>query len=120
MGKILLFHVNTFQATQIESVCKALGHTLIQVPMADYGKPIGVLAGFPGMRSKAVYGGEELEKEMMVMAGLDSKALDAFLEGYKAAGIPPIPRKAVLTSANSKWNVSTLYADLSEHVAQTR
>ena len=63
---------------------------------------------------------EELEKEMMVMAGLSSGRIDAVLMALRRSKSGRIDYKAVLTPTNSQWNSLTLYRELSrEHAAMS-
>lgn len=116
MGKILLFAVNVMKANQIMGICKRLNHTVLVIPRADYGKPLGVLAGMAGKKNSTIYSGEEFADEMVVFSGIDSEALDIFLDEYKKAGIAPIQRKAVITPFNVGWTAEKLYKELTEHI----
>ncbi|MCR4897304.1 MAG: DUF3783 domain-containing protein [Lachnospiraceae bacterium] len=49
--------------------------------------------------------------EVLLFCGVEDKALDAFLAGYKKAGLQPIADKAVITPTNRGW---TLYQLLTE------
>ena len=62
------------------------------------------------------YEGEELDGEMVLMAGLTGAQVDAALKAIRKSGIGPIPYKAVLTAANQEWDVLKLYQEIkSEH-----
>ncbi len=49
--------------------------------------------------------------EALLFCGVEDKVLDAFLAGYKKAGLQPIADKAVITPTNRGW---TLYQLLTE------
>lgn len=116
MGKVLLFHVNIIKANSIIKVCKELSHSAAIIPKTDYAKPLGLLAGMPGMKDNSAFSGKEFENEMMVFSGMSSDELDLFLDRYKKAGIGEIKRKAVLTASNMLWTPVRLYGELDEHV----
>ena len=67
------------------------------------------------------YTGEELEGEMILMAGLSSSQVDAVLKAIRKSGIGPIPYKAVLTPANQEWDVLKLFQEIrAEHEQMKR
>lgn len=117
--KILLFQVEKDKKKQIVAVCKALDIQPVIVPRGQYEETLGALAGIDGFTlSGKGYAGEPFHTDMMVFSGIPSDALDVFLQEYKAAGIAPIPLKAVLTPHNIFWNVRQLYEELQkEHAA---
>ena len=70
--------------------------------------------------SEGIYDGEELEQEMMVMAGLSSGRIDAVISALRRTGVGRINYKAVLTPTNSQWDSLTLYRELArEHAAMS-
>lgn len=116
MGKVLLVNINLFLENGIRAVCTSCGHQAEIVKKEDYKKTLGELAGVSG-GGRPVAGKELLPtKEMMIFTGMKEGELDAFLAAYKRAGLPVIPRKAVLTPHNMLWTVGHLYAELEEHV----
>lgn len=90
-----------------------------QVQPCDYSQPVGYMAGLkeiPGADSP--YEGPEFEKEMMVMAGLLSKRVDAVIYALRKAGVGRIDYKAVLTPTNQLWDALKLYEEIArEHEA---
>lgn len=96
-----------------------LGMRVKQVQPCDYSQPIGYLAGvkeIPG--TDTIYEGAEFEKELMVMAGLLSKRVDAVLLALRKAGAGRIDYKAVLTPTNQFWDGVKLYEEIArEHEA---
>lgn len=96
-----------------------LGMRIRQVESCDYSQPVGYLAGvkeIPGADSP--YEGPEFEKEMMVMAGLPSRRVDAVLHALRKAGVGRIDYKAVLTPTNQFWDAVKLYEEIArEHEA---
>ena len=68
-------------------------------------------------------GGEEgpaapLPGEMLVMAHFRPGLLEGMLQGFRAAHIPPVALKAMLTDTNAAWTAPALYAEIAkEHAA---
>ena len=113
--KILLFHVEKEKRQQIEILCASQGIVPVAVERKQYGNPLGSLVGIPGLKKRGKgYRGPELPGEMLVFFGLDSDALDLFLDGYRQAGIAPIPIKGVMTPYNMVWSAEQLFKELSE------
>lgn len=122
LKKILFYRIRGEKRTQLKNICGTLDIQVVVVPPAEYGEPVGALAGFPGMR-KLGRGceGSGVTGEMLVFAGMDDQALDAFLDACKAQGVEPTACKAVLTPHNSGWSGEKLYAELeSEHQAMRK
>lgn len=110
---ILLFHVETGKAQQIESLCRKLGIRISRVKLSSYSQKLGYLAGISGFRREnSSYAGTEFPSEMMVFSGMNSDMLDCFLEEYKKASIPSIEMKAVLTPHNIFWRAEDFYREL--------
>lgn len=112
-AKVLLFHVEKTKQKQIADLCRRLQMKSIIVPKRQYAQSLGALAEISGIpRENAAYDGAELSREMLVFSGMDSDALDVFLEEYKKSGIEPIDLKAIVTPHNIFWNAAVLYEEL--------
>lgn len=112
-AKVLLFHVEKTKQRQIADLCRKLKIESIIVPKRQYGESLGALAGIPGIpRKNIVCDQTELSGEMLVFSGIDSEALDVFLEKYRESGIEPVALKAVVTPHNIFWNVPALFEEL--------
>lgn len=119
MKKILFYQIRGEKRKQLKKVCGELGIEITVVSPAEYGEPVGALAGFPGM-GKLGRGctGVGVTGEMLVFAGFDSNALDEFLDACKTEKVAPTACKAVLTPHNAGWSGEKLYAELvKEHQA---
>ncbi|MGI5962838.1 MAG: DUF3783 domain-containing protein [Lawsonibacter sp.] len=55
---------------------------------------------------------EPIPESMLVFCGLADVFLHQVLEVIRAANLPPIPLKAVLTSTNREWNTHQLREEL--------
>ena len=59
-----------------------------------------------------------LPGEMLVMAHFRPGMLEGMLQGFRAAHIPPVALKAMLTDTNATWTAPALYAEIAkEHAA---
>lgn len=111
--KVLLFHIEPATCRQIESICRSLHIQTVKVKPTSYEQTLGYLAGISGFnRQNKTYTGPEFPSEMLVFAGMDSELVDAFLDAYKKASIPPIGLKAILTQHNIFWTATALYKEL--------
>ena len=91
-----------------------------RIPVSDYGRPIGELAGGPGEGAAVPYAGPDFSEPMAVLAGFFGARLDHTLSALRKAGVR-IDRKAVLTAANRQWTALELYEELGrEHEAMQR
>ena len=79
----------------------------------EYLQPVGFLAGVKELEAEQpVYEGEELDNEMMVMAGFSSSQVDLLLAQMRKAKLTRMNYKAILTPTNMNWTVPQLYEEL--------
>ena len=85
---ILLYHIaDQDRLHAIQRALLPLGMRIRMVQKEEYLQPVGFLAGVKEIQSGTEqYEGEELEKEMMVMAGLSSGRIDAVLMALRRSG----------------------------------
>ncbi len=115
---LLLFHIEETKRQQLAQVCTKLQIETVDVPTRDYLQKLGALAKISGfIRTGAVYRGAEFPEEMLVFGGMDSDAVDAFLDACRAANLEPVARKAVLTATNLFWTPLQLYRELGREAA---
>lgn len=115
---ILLFHFSDKdRRNKLSRALLPLRMRIKEVVREDYLQPIGYLAGNKEIpQVEEVYQGEELEGEMILMAGLADVQVDMVLKAIRKSGIGPVPYKAVLTPANQNWSVRKLFEEIkSEH-----
>lgn len=122
LKKILLYQIKGEKRKQLKKICGDLEIEILVVSPAEYGEPVGALAGFPGMRKQGkACTGSGVTGEMLVFVGMDDEALDEFLDACKAEAIAPIACKAILTPHNAGWSGEQLYAELvKEHHSMQR
>lgn len=81
----------------------------------DYCQPVGYLAGIKEISRAeipaALIPQEQMEKEMLVIAGITGNLFDQILFTLRKAGTP-VDYKAVLTEHNRNWNCLQLYKEL--------
>ena len=75
---------------------------LIQGEKEEYLRPIGQIFGLSDRTDIPVYEGEELEEEMIVMAGFNRMQIDNMLGGFRKNGVGTINIKAILTPTR-RW-----------------
>ena len=86
----------------------------------DYCQPVGYLAGVKEISQTeiptALILQEQMEKEMLVIAGITGNLFDQVLFTLRKAGTP-VDYKAVLTEHNQNWSCIQLYKELEkEHM----
>lgn len=110
---VLLFQTNPQKTLSVRILAQKLGLRVLVAAPAQLDLPLAdILAQTPGEGS-----GEPLPGEMLVMAGLNGKIADLFLQGLRRAHAG-IALKAMLTPTNSAWTPRALYAELQrEHEA---
>jgi len=116
---LLINFQNKKQLREMQMLLMAVKLRMRLVKREEYLQPIGVLAGMKEMEpADAVYTGEELEKEMLVFAGLTEEHLNQVLYLMRKGGAGPVDYKAILTDTNKNWTVPELYEELArEHEA---
>ena len=117
---ILSYNLDSLTESGLSALCRQLDIGLVRVDKADYGKPIGALAGIPvaGVPSAR---SEDFSAPMLVLCHMLSNRLNAFLDALRESGLPRIALKAVLTPSNVGWNSRQLYEELRrEHAALAR
>lgn len=117
-------------AKQRSAVTKALMPQKFRVRCvdeADFGQPIGVLAGIGAEELAEIAASDQavepemeacdVDEPMLVFAGLSSRRLNLALQRLRAVGVR-ISCKAVLTPSNANWTAAQLAAELkAEHAA---
>lgn len=110
---VLLFQTNPQKTLSVRILAQKLGLRVLVAAPAQLDLPLAdILGQTPGEGS-----GEPLPGEMLVMAGLNGKITDLFLQGLRRAHAG-VALKAVLTPTSSAWTPRALYAELQrEHEA---
>ena len=94
----------------LKTVCARLDIRLRRVTEEEYAQPVGTFFALTPRRE----GGESaapVPERMVVLGGLTSRQLDAFLSAMKTARAGEC-LKAVLTEHNARWTGAALYAEL--------
>ncbi|MBQ7534374.1 MAG: DUF3783 domain-containing protein [Stomatobaculum sp.] len=114
----------------IKSLCEKIGFFCREIQAADVNKTIlELITGrvVPDTVRAAAGGGQKTEEgkrtcapplyflpELILFQGLADQEVHQFLDAYRAAGIPAVDLKAVVTPYNLTW---TLY-ELAEHLKE--
>ena len=108
---LLAYQIDPKKLGKMQIVCLLLG---ILVKAID--QTIGALAGVLPREPDAP--AAPLPGEMLVMAHFRPGLLEGMLQGWRAAHIPPVALKAMLTDPNAAWTAPALYAEIAkEHAA---
>ena len=113
---VLMYNLPPASRTQVELLCRELGAAARNVEKPRQGLSLGALLGL----LPEVPGGPEVPGQLLVMAYFDRDMLDAFLRGFRARQIPPIPHKAMLTLTNTAWTGWELYDNISREMAAVK
>ena len=115
---VLCYNLGPEREARLRTLCLIQKLRLRPVAPEEYAEPIGALAGLlPPAGSLAA---EPFSDEMLVLCGFSEPALNAFLQGFRKAGLPPVALKAVLTPSNAVWDSRQLWLELrQEHAAMT-
>ena len=98
---LLAYQIDPGKLGRMQVVCLRLGIRVQAVDPADFGQPIGALAGV--LPRDAAAPAAPLPGEMLVMAHFRPGMLEGMLQGFRAAHIPPVALKAMLTDTNAAW-----------------
>lgn len=110
---VLLYNLPLAAQVQVEALCRQIGAAPVVVEGPRQGLTLGALLGLLPEKGSA----QQVPGQMLVMAWFEKGMLDAFLQGFRHLGIPPIPRKAMLTLTNTAWTGPQLYENLSAEMA---
>lgn len=116
---VLLYNIDSEKNRKLRMLMLRMGMRVRVVDKADYGKPVGLLAGLKDVTiedpDREV---SDFSEEMMVMRGFTERRLDLFLQSMRREGIERIDYKAILTPVNSRWNSCQLYQELKKEHEQ--
>ena len=119
--RIYFFHMNESRYAEYLQLCKGLGIETCIVPEQKHCLSIGHIAGIPGVSARAAEDADQrIGEEMLLLFGLDGRALNTFLAAVREAGIRPVALKAVVTPVNSRWSASRLFAELQKERSAMR
>ena len=117
MTGVLLYNIGREKLPKIKFILFKLGLNAREVSPAEFGLPIGALAGLKGYVSAETESPESFSREMLVMCGLSSAQFSAFL-GALRQNRCTVALKAVLTETNAHWDSVRLHRELAaEHEA---
>lgn len=119
---LLTYNLDARTEARLRVVCATQHIRFRPVAPEEYALPIGALAGIPVAGGGEPAGAAEgFADPMLVMCHMLSTQLNAFLQGMRTGGVPPVPLKAVLTPTNVAWDSRRLHDELArEHEAVSR
>ena len=113
MPVILAVHFPAKKLAKLRMAAMRLGSKVRVVEKWEYLNAVGDLDSF-----ESFYDGEDFPGELLVFAHFSDAQLNLFLQAIRAAKLPPVALKAVLTDENKGWNVLELREELQkEHEA---
>lgn len=117
MPVILAVHFPAKKLAKLRMAAMRLGAKVRVVEKWEYLNTVGALTG--DLDSfESFYDGEDFPGELLVFAHFSDAQLNLFLQAIRAAKLPPVALKAVLTDENKGWNVLELREELQkEHEA---
>lgn len=108
MPTLLLFNMSPQKRSMLQVIALRCGCRMQAVPPERFGATLAqLLSGEVGEAAPA----EPFAEELLVMAGLNDRQLDAVLAELRRRRVH-IPLKAVLTPTNAQWTAGELYAEL--------
>ena len=114
---LLAYQIDPGKLGRMQVVCLRLGIRVQAVDPADFGQPIGALAGVlpraAGCPRRPAPGGDARSWRTSAPACSRGCCRD-----WRAAHVPPVALKAMLTDTNAAWTAPALYAEIAkEHAA---
>lgn len=117
MTGVLLYNLDREKLLKIKFILFKLGLAGREVSPAEYGHPLGYLAGLPGFAPAESEAQERIPGEMLVLCGLSSPQFSALLNALRQNRCM-VSLKAVLTETNASWDSIRLNRELAaEHAA---
>ena len=111
MPVILAVHFPAKKLAKLRMAAMRLGAKVRVVEKWEYLNAVGALTG-------DLDSFEDFPGELLVFAHFSDAQLNLFLQAIRAAKLPPVALKAVLTDENKGWNVLELREELQkEHEA---
>ena len=108
---ILAVHFSAKKLAKLRMAAMRLGAKVRVVEKWEYLNAVGSLTGDLG-GFESFYDGEDFSGELLVFAHFTDAQLNLFLQAMRAAKLPPVALKAVLTEENRGWNMLELHEEL--------
>lgn len=115
---VLIYHLDEKVTYAIEKIMSQLDVIVKEIKDSQIHQTMGYLVGIPGYESSEEVFDGKLEKEFIFFAGFTDEQLDLVLEIFKAAQVPYIPYKAMLTPDNTVYPFYRLYQNVEEEYKQ--
>ncbi|MEG0367370.1 MAG: DUF3783 domain-containing protein [Coprobacillus sp.] len=116
---VLLYHIDEKTKTIIETIMSQLDVDVKYIEETQVNETIGYLLEIPGFeKDQKNEFTDVLEKEFIFFAGFSDEQLDLVLDIFKAAQVPYIPFKAMLTNDNVTYPFYRLYQNVEHEYEQ--
>lgn len=111
MEHLIAFHFDDIELFKLRQLAATLKIPLKVIETTDYGQTIGALAS--GKKSPLIkpFTGDAPKESLLLICGFSEKRMDKLLLSLRRSSIQ-MDYKAVLTPANSQWNVLRLMLEL--------
>lgn len=115
---VLCYNLSGGKAASIKLLAMKLKIRVRTVSPEEFALPLAALCGYQATDAIPMTGEPFADGEMLVLANFAQPTLSAFLNGFRAAKIPAVPLKAILTDTNRQWDSMALHRELAlEHAA---
>ena len=117
---VLIYHMSEVRMRMLKELCVSMGIRTAAVDRGMERAPVGLLSGQVNPvklaqgasgRMKEIKGPQEIDEEMIVMAGFTEALFNDFLDRMKRISLQ-IDLKAVQTETNLYWSGEMLQAEL--------
>ena len=117
---VLIYHMSEERMRMLKALCVSMGIRAAAVDRGMERAPVGLLSGLVNPvkltqgaagRMKEIRGPQEIDEEMIVMAGFTEALFNDFLDRMKRIPLQ-IDLKAVQTETNLYWSGEMLQAEL--------
>lgn len=107
--RVLLYNFSDDRIAKIRKAALPLKIGVKALTLNEQSQKIGFLAGIKEVTPAEESDGEVFTDELMLICGLTSAKLDAFIRSLYKNGLGKIALKAILTPANIEWTGKELY-----------
>lgn len=117
MTNVLLFNLSEGKRQRVERILALLGLCSRVVKQAEFGEPIGRLAGVPGAEKFKPGFPEAFSDEMLVLYNIPEERFQLLLRGLRENDAA-VSLKAMITPNNAGWTAGKLHREIAaEHKA---
>lgn len=108
----------TPSTSRLKAVLIQMGIRIKTVEQDQIGEKVGYLAGMEGYEKEGAQRMPEIPEEVMVLKDFSGGRMDELFARMRAAKIPKISLKAIVTETNAEWSFYQLYEEIKEEHRQ--